>query len=228
MTTIGATIIGHQGWADFFTQNALYHHYAQQFQPLIILTIDQSRRKLLEQLFADQSHIQVVVPPFHQNQPTDQTCIHCHQGPSLKGCPRLNSYHGLPISDRYEKFHLSRDLNLEEKRKQELFTKHRLTSGQYLIVHEDPARSCLVDRNLITSKLPIINLNQLSEIFIDLISFITEAQEIHLIDSSYSVMIYLSSLKYQLFQRPVYLHQTRTGRDYGIYQNPTIPNWQFV
>jgi hypothetical protein len=62
-----------------------------------------------------------------------------------------------------------------------------------------------------------------------MIKVLENAKEIHLIDSSWSVLIYLLS-KNIITHIPVLLNETffkRMGRDTGIYKNPSFNNWTF-
>jgi hypothetical protein len=65
---------------------------------------------------------------------------------------------------------------------------------------------------------------------IDQIALLENAKEIHFIDSNYSVMIYYLSFKNEKIANiPKFLHTyARSGRDNGIYCNPTPNNWYFI
>jgi hypothetical protein len=65
---------------------------------------------------------------------------------------------------------------------------------------------------------------------VDLIKIIENSKEIHLIDSSYSVLIYLLSFSNKKIAAiPKYLHTlNRTERDIGIYANPCAQNWFLI
>jgi len=63
---------------------------------------------------------------------------------------------------------------------------------------------------------------------IDYIKIIENAQEIHLIDSSWSVLIYL--LSYNNLNVKVFLNESDAkliNRDINIYKNPVFNNWTF-
>jgi len=101
---------------------------------------------------------------------------------------------------------------------------------KYILVHEDIDRNLTINKNKIINKnLPIINLNKISEYFVDYLFVIKNAQEIHLIDSSWSVFIYLLS-NAEIQNIPIFLNESyfkSFGRDTNIYKNPTYDNWIF-
>lgn len=103
--------------------------------------------------------------------------------------------------------------------------------NDYILVHEDEDinRNYFIDKSKIINKnLPIINLNKISDCFVDYSKVIKNAKEIHLIDSSWSVLIYL--LSYKEINTPVFLFESffkKLDRDTGIYKNPTFLNWNF-
>ena len=100
---------------------------------------------------------------------------------------------------------------------------------EYILVHEDTNRNIYIDKNKISKKnLPIINLDNISIYFVDYLKIILNSSEIHLIDSSWSVFIYLLSHKNKVI--PIYINETDTikrGRTTNIYKNPTFDNWIF-
>lgn len=103
--------------------------------------------------------------------------------------------------------------------------------NNYVLIHEDVKRyGNLIDKNkIINKKINIINLDRISNNFIDYLKVIKNAKEIHLIDSSWSVLIYLLSHK-EIQNIPVFLNESyfkKMGRDTNIYKNPTFSNWTF-
>lgn len=99
----------------------------------------------------------------------------------------------------------------------------------YILVHEDNFRNFFIDKLKIKNKnLNIVNLNCISEKMVDYTKVIKNAKEIHLIDSSWSVFVYM--LSYKEIETPVFLNELlfkKMGRDTNIYKNPTFKNWTF-
>lgn len=120
---------------------------------------------------------------------------------------------------------LYNDKEKEDDCYQKIITKY---GKDYVIIHEDNKRKLRIDKSKINRKnLIIINLNNISKIFVDYIKVIKFAKEIHLIDSSWSVLVYLLSCNKHI-TTPVYLNESsaiKNGRDVGIYKNPIPDNW---
>lgn len=102
---------------------------------------------------------------------------------------------------------------------------------EYIIYHDDPYRNININKNYFSKNINLyINLNQKSEIMIDCIDLIKNAKEIHIIDSNYSVLIWLLCHKYNLFKNiPIYLHNySRPGREINIYTHNLPKNWKII
>lgn len=262
-----ATIIGHQGWADFFSLKGLYNHCAAFYSEVTIFTLDEARRKMMQAVFQDKSNVKIEVPEFISYSP-GETCLVCHTyGGS--SCPRAGgkcqyidyskypdyihiksggfnnygkweshvrnsssfahafyTYAGLDPQDRIDRFNVSRNTindvyNLSNLRSQ--------IGEDYIVTHNDNVRGYTF--NLDSKGLPIYDLNLKSETLIDQLAIIENAQELHFIDSSYSVLIYLMSFhNLKIAQIPKYLHKAcrPSNRDVAIYKNPTPPNWYVI
>jgi len=65
---------------------------------------------------------------------------------------------------------------------------------------------------------------------IDQIKILENSEEIHLIDSNYSVLIYFLCFNNDILKnKKIYLHTyTRSDRDILIYKNPIPNNWIFL
>lgn len=136
-------------------------------------------------------------------------------------------YDNLDISLRINKFIIYNDKNNEINVYNKFIKKY---SNKYILIHEDLSRNLKINRDKITNKnIPIVNLNRISNDYVDYITVIKNAHEIHLIDSSWSVFIYLLTIK-EIQNIPVYLNESyfkSKGRDINIYKNPTFSNWIF-
>jgi len=135
-------------------------------------------------------------------------------------------YNNLNINYKLEYFKLNNNIETENDIYDKLINKYGLN---YILIHEDNDRNYFINRNNISNiNLPIINLNKISNNFVDYTKVLLNAKEIHLIDSSWSVFIYL--LSYKKLKNSIYLNETlakNLGRDTNIYKNPTFSNWIF-
>jgi hypothetical protein len=135
-------------------------------------------------------------------------------------------YANLEPNIRFTNFKIFNNKKIETDVYNEFVKKYGL---KYILIHEDQERNRLIRRNKISdNNLPIINLNKISLLFVDYIKIIENAQEIHLIDSSWSVLIYL--LSYNNLNAKVFLNESDAkliNRDINIYKNPVFNNWTF-
>lgn len=271
------TILGHQGWADFFTQNAIYRYYSNIYACVTIFVLDPSRKKLLETVFRDIPRLRILVPQFIDEKSQNftnyikrDTCIVCHTNIGGFVCPRDNSksciypsykgyekhlnvklgafrdydcwsrflnenqnrsfaenmyvYENLQPSERIVGFKVCRDSLAEQRMFETLMPKE-----PYVVVHQDEGRGFYIDEGYLPCCRRIY-LNNISKVMVDMIPTLENAQEIHLIDSSYSVMIYLLAFKNTKIARVnKYLYTlNRVERDLKIYEHPKAPNWHVV
>lgn len=137
-------------------------------------------------------------------------------------------YANLDLNIRFSYFKLYNDKNKENKIYDNFIKKY---GDKYILIHNDEKRyKNIIDENkFINKNIPVINLDKISDNFVDYLKVIKNAQEIHLIDSSWSVFIYLLSYNF-IKNIPVFLNEKyfkSLGRDTNIYKNPTFSNWIF-
>jgi hypothetical protein len=136
------------------------------------------------------------------------------------------TYNRLDPNIRFDNFKLFNNKDKENIIYEDFIKKY---GNNYILIHEDINRNYYIDKNKIINKnLPIINLDNISNYFVDYCKVIKNAQEIHLIDSSWSVLIYL--LSYKEINTKVFLFESffiNLDRDINIYKNPTFNNWNF-
>lgn len=123
-------------------------------------------------------------------------------------------YEGLSPKLRIEKFAVSSCSQL------------KFNSNNYSVIHDDPIRGIVIPR---TSE-SVVQLNQLSKTMIDTVEILENAKQIDLIDSNYSVLVYLLSFHNEkIASIPKTLHASaRSNRDLGIYQNPVPKMWSSI
>jgi len=130
-------------------------------------------------------------------------------------------YHKIPIEYRIDNFSIFRDIELEKT----TFKESKLVDKDYIVIHDDPNRGITID----LENDHIYNLNDKSKLFLDQIKIIENSKEIHLIDSSYSLLIYFLSFQNEKISSiPKFLYKNRDGRDYDIYLDPKPENWYFI
>lgn len=83
-----ATLVAHQGWADFFSINALYNNYAKKFDHVIIFVSDEKRKFFLEECLYHIKNIEILVPIWRQFSSEMDTCLVCHTVGHFSHCPR--------------------------------------------------------------------------------------------------------------------------------------------
>ena len=137
------------------------------------------------------------------------------------------TYSGLNPNIRFTYFNLFNDKEKENNYYNEFIKKY---GSDYILIHSDISRNLQINYKYITNiSLPIIQLDNISDNFVELTKVIQKSKEIHLIDSSWSVYIYLLSNNMSN-KIPIYLNETlskKYGRDTNIYKNPTFKNWIF-
>ena len=132
-------------------------------------------------------------------------------------------FHNIPLKDRIDRFFVSQDVELQKQILESVTNEY---GNDYIVTHRD------TDRNFsfnVGTDVIEYNLHSKSQTMIDQIAVIENAKEIHMIDSSYSVLVYfLSFFNEKIRAIPKYLHTLgRKERDIKIYNNPTPENWHF-
>lgn len=133
------------------------------------------------------------------------------------------SYVNLDKNIRINNFKISRDIEEENK----VFERFKFSNQDYIVIHDDKDRNLIIDEYHLKSSKNIYQLNSSSKIMIDQLKILENAKEIHLIDSSYSVLIYFLSFNSEkLSNIPKYIHSyANRNRDYNIYTDPVPKNW---
>jgi hypothetical protein len=125
----------------------------------------------------------------------------------------------IDYSVRAQYFNISRDTDLEDKIYNDFINKYGST---YTICHSIP------DHHLLTSMTNCIDLTQSSTTFFDSIKILEQAQELHLIDSSWAILVYLLQSKYKLFIHKKIVIYCRTNSRYLMFIEPLHSNISFV
>jgi hypothetical protein len=134
-----------------------------------------------------------------------------------------NSYR-IDLSVRFNYFHIERDYDKEDI----IYSKYiNNINNDYILIHDDPIRNMKITK--ISTKLTRVNLNGISNIMYDTLKLIEYAKEIHLIDSSYAILIYYFQNRYNsINNKKIFLHKyVRPYNNYNIYKYPSS-NWIIV
>jgi len=136
------------------------------------------------------------------------------------------NYAEIDINTRIDMFKIDRDENEENS----IFNTFEYFDKEYIVIHDDSKRSLNIDRTHIPTGLPLYQLDSQSKTMLDQLKIIENAKEIHLIDSSYSVLVYyLSFYSEKIKNTPKYIHSyMNRNRDYNIYVEPTPENWYII
>lgn len=90
----------------------------------------------------------------------------------------------IPFSERWNSFHVARDL----QREQDLFRRLDV-KDKYAFVHDDPSRNLIIDRKHINSELRIVTPYDVkTDNIFDYMTIMEHAEEVHCMDSSFRLM----------------------------------------
>jgi len=123
----------------------------------------------------------------------------------------------------FEYFNIDRDVFLEEIKYKEITAE---IGEKYYIIN---ANINTYNKALLPN-LNFFNLSNSSETVFDMIKVIENAQEIHIVSTFWSLIIYYLQKRYNLFENtPIYFHSyVRHGRLEGLYnEHGTLTNWKF-
>lgn len=131
-------------------------------------------------------------------------------------------YHGLPSETLWENFTVLRTPETELLRP---------VPSPYLAYHMQPGVRIPLHR--LRKDLQQVSLDRRSPDFFGCLRILEGATELHLVQSSYCMFVYLLQLKFSLFAKtPIYVHvsarQNGTTDYRGMFQHPPLPNWTFL
>lgn len=133
-------------------------------------------------------------------------------------------FHNISMEDRIDRFSVPQNTASQKEVYKGIIKKY---GDEYIVTHKDTERNFVFN---LSDNVVEYNLHSKSETMVDQISVIEGAKEIHMIDSSYSVLVYfLSFFNEKIRKTPKFLYTLgRHERDLGIYKNPQPENWHFV
>ena len=101
---------------------------------------------------------------------------------------------GMNFEKRWTDFYIERD-HLKERK---LFDELQLTENNYIFIHDDVSRNCIIDRSLIRTELKIVT-PDMKYSFFDYQYILENAREIHVMESSFKCLIENIDTKGNLF-----------------------------
>jgi hypothetical protein len=233
----------HQGWTDIINCLSLINYYSEKYNKLYLIIRDDAKELINfytrsieniqilyeEKKNIDENGIQFIINKYNNNndlQNCDFLGIGCHD------IIRKDSYNNnfkiiddcfvkgfyesydIPYITRINDFKFNRDYELENNTYVNFINNN---SKNYILYHEVIEN---YDKNY-----PIINLNNISNIFFDTIKILENAIEIHLLDSVWGAFIYQLDAKYKLFHtKKIVLYAKRGYRK--MFEEPIkLENW---
>ncbi len=129
-----------------------------------------------------------------------------------------------PIDSRIDNFRVYRDLT----RECDIYNSFKKVSNSdnYIVIHQFEDFKINLDKYTKQPNVKICyNLNNKSDYMTDHLTLISNAKEVHLLDSSYSVLLwYMYHTNPKEFKAPVYLHTYPRGKDRDVKIYEPLPN----
>lgn len=236
----------HQGWTDIINCLALINYYCKLYDK-IYLIMREDAKELINFYIKDIKNLEIyyIVKNIldHQNIKTylnnnyknldlkdiDFLGIGGHdilrndkyKNSINKTCgffvTKFYTSYEIPYITRINDFTFNRNKELEQKKYNEFINKY---GKKYILYHE-------VIENYDKNK-KIVNLNDISNIFFDMIKVLENAIEIHLLDSVWGALIYQLDAKYKLFKnKKIILYAKRGYRE--MFSVPIkLDNWEII
>jgi hypothetical protein len=142
---------------------------------------------------------------------------------------------GIPTNYRIDNFYYQRDLDSENK-----FFNDLNLPQKYVVISEYGEN--LIDRQFIKNKdVPLININNISPKYFDIIKVIENAEEVHLIENSTALLIYHMQYKKLMDSIEINLHtyarkemvrkcisKDESNIFLDMMRFPELENWKFI
>lgn len=84
------SIIGHQGYTDFLSQNSIYQFFIDIYSKITILVSTLDRITFVGGIY-NQQNVHISLPETDNKYDGQRTCIHCHTYGTNKSCPRMKN-----------------------------------------------------------------------------------------------------------------------------------------
>lgn len=248
-----AILYFHQGWTDIFNSLALINYYCNIYKH-IFLVIREDSKKIIDFYT---KNLNVTNCYFDKNNLDNLNLVHNlekkiknintmdYLGIGLLDNYRNDTYdnifykykcyfvkkfyipYNIPYITRINNFIFNRNLELENQKYNDFVNTH---GDKFILIHQDRPRNILIEQFIDNNNnnYKIINLNNTTEIFFDMIKILEKSIEIHLIDSVWGAFIYLLDAKYNLFKnKNIYLYPLR-GHTEMFIDPIKLKNWKIV
>lgn len=142
-------------------------------------------------------------------------------------------YYDIPLETKIDFFNINRDFECEEKEYKKFINEN---SEKYILYHDDQfnhlngSYHVSTQLNIINKKerFRYVNLNKKTNKFFDFIKILTNAEEIHLIDSIWGCLCYHLDCKYGLFKdKQIFLYPLR-GHENMFLKPKKLNNWHII
>ena len=231
----------HQGFTDIINSLALITYFQSKYTQLFLL-YEKKNEAILQFYCSQYSNIVLVneneVPLWYMHQPEFQIGPNDFNLIGVHDINRQDEYHnifssaqkisskfvknfyepyGIPYSVRTDMFEIKRNQEMED----DLYAK-LIKTKPYILTHTVGFEGKLLH---LDPSIESYELNNLTSYLFDAIKILEGAQEIHLIDSVWSIICFLLDYKYKLFQHvkiTIYCI-----REYSFFFG-TLPNWTII
>ena len=95
-----ATLVHHQGFGDLMTNNPICNYYSEQYDELIIFVLDESRKKVVSEMYKHKKNIKCVIPTFINENRYNSSCMICMWNKNQ--CKPDSNYNGHKFIDYSE------------------------------------------------------------------------------------------------------------------------------
>ena len=233
-------VMFHQGWTDIIMCIGLVYYNLEKYNEVVLL-IRKDSEKLINFIFRNQKKLQILfldksfldelnyrnnIVKYFKKEKFDINFY----GPSLDkktnfpnrqvaGKTMFYTPYNINGNVAIDNFIIHRDLELENKKYIELINK---IGKKYNIIFKDHKRNLSIDESKIINKsLPLFNISNCSEICFDMIKILEEAQEIHILSTFWSLIIYNLQKKNNLFSKKnIFFHNSSYNSNYlPLYEN---------
>ena len=213
----GIYILGNQGLGDQIVLNGLYRYFAKRYDRCVI-PIGNRYKKSIQEMTRDVQNISVTGYRMEIWEPhmlahrdfLKNRGFHCLNlgafgndylvDETLSLDQTIYAQAGIPHQTRWSDFRYLRNMSREN----ELMALLGCNGGKYIFVHDDPKRGYEIKTKLLPEDYSVIRPNtKIRGIsFFDYISVIENAAEVHIIDSSFAVLIEQLDIRV-----PKYIHR---------------------
>jgi hypothetical protein len=241
----------HQNWTDIINNLALIDYYLEYYDKLIVLCIIDANN-LINYYIRNKKNIIIIFDNYFINYFTNNIINYLHNKYNIDTINYDILFHGHHDSERIDKyknqfiinykennkcfvksfyisydidyivrikyFNINRDINKEN----EIYNNFIKINGfKYILYHEIIPEKKIINFNY-------INLNKISNTFLDYIKVLEYSQEFHLLDSVWAAIIYILDCKYKLFQKKKIFLYAKRNFELMFIEPLLLNNWIII